>query len=64
MLSRSAKETFYKLAGPFMRVNAILYKNFRSPKPEQQVKVHLGTGTKEVHAGMDQYRCEHVQWKV
>lgn len=47
MLSRTAKEIFYKLAGPLMRVNAILYKSLRSPKPGQPVRVHLGPGQKK-----------------
>ncbi len=47
MISRSAKETFYKLAGPHKRVNAFFYKCFRQPKNDKQVRVHLGPGQKK-----------------
>lgn len=49
MLSRTAKETFYKLAGPLMRANAIFYKHFRSPQPGQYIRVHLGPGQKNIY---------------
>lgn len=51
MLSRTAKETFYKLAGPLMRANAIFYKHFRSPQPGQCIRVHLGPGQKKYILG-------------
>jgi len=34
-----------------MRVNAFFYKSFRSPKSEQQVRVHLGPGQKTYMPG-------------
>lgn len=51
MLSRTAKETFYKLVSPLMQANAILYKSLRSPKPGQRVRVHLGPGQKKYMPG-------------
>jgi predicted SAM-dependent methyltransferase len=52
MLSRSAKQAFYKLAGPLMRVNAFVYKNFRfQDKPEKLIKIHLGPGQKKYMPG-------------
>lgn len=48
MLSRPAKQMFYALAGPAMRVNGWLYKSFRAPRggQGQPVRVHLGPGQK------------------
>lgn len=51
MLSCTVKETFYKFASPLMRVNAFFYKTFRSPKPGDLVKVHLGPGQKKYMPG-------------
>ncbi len=50
MLSRKAKETFFKYAGPFMKVNGWLYRKFRAPK-EGTIKVHLGPGQKNYIKG-------------
>ena len=43
MLSRNAKATFYKVAGPLMRINGFIYRNFRAPT-KGHLKVHLGSG--------------------
>lgn len=43
MLSRNAKALFYLLAGPVMRLNGALYRQFRAPR-EGRVKVQLGPG--------------------
>jgi predicted SAM-dependent methyltransferase len=65
MMNRSVKEVFYRLAGPLMQINAFFYKSFRSPKPEQQTKVHLGPGQKKymdgwlnIDANMFTARCD------
>jgi len=48
MLSRTAKQTFYALAGPVMRVNGWIYKAVRAPRGggDAPVRVHLGPGQK------------------
>lgn len=51
MMSRGAKEAFYKIAGPLMRVNAVFYKNFRAPGLRDQARVHLGPGQKKYMDG-------------
>ena len=51
MLSRSSKKAFYRIAGPLMRLNAILYRAFRSPTPGESLKVHLGPGQKKYMSG-------------
>jgi predicted SAM-dependent methyltransferase len=43
MLSRKAKETFYKVTGPFMWINGLIYRAFRTPKGGV-LKAHLGPG--------------------
>jgi predicted SAM-dependent methyltransferase len=45
MLSRKAKDIFYTFAGPFMKVNGYIYRNFRA-QTEGQLVVHLGPGQK------------------
>ena len=46
MLSRRIRNTYYALAGPFMVLNGILYKQLRAPRarPGQVLRVHLGPG--------------------
>lgn len=51
MLSRGTKEVFYKLASPFMRVNALIYKKFRLQKSAHSLKAHLGPGQKKYIPG-------------
>ena len=51
MISRFEKEAFYILAGPFMRMNALIYKNLRAPRAGQFVKAHLGPGQKKYMPG-------------
>jgi SAM-dependent methyltransferase len=46
MLSRNAKAAFYAAAGPFMSINAVLYRHLRAPK-NGPLKVHLGPGQKK-----------------
>ena len=46
MLSRKAKATFYKVAGPLMKVNGFIYRTFRAPT-KGMLKVHLGPGQKK-----------------
>jgi predicted SAM-dependent methyltransferase len=43
MLSRRAKDTFYKVAGPLMKINGYAYRHFRAPK-QGALKVQLGPG--------------------
>jgi predicted SAM-dependent methyltransferase len=43
MLTRTAKATFYKCAGPLMKANGFLYRHLRSPR-SGTIKVHLGPG--------------------
>jgi predicted SAM-dependent methyltransferase len=43
MISRKAKAAFYLLAGPLMKMNAVLYRYFRAPK-DGTLRVHLGPG--------------------
>ena len=45
MLSRKAKETFYIVAGPLMKINGLIYRFFRAPT-DGELKVHLGPGQK------------------
>lgn len=50
MLSRKTKEAFYRVAGPLMKVNGILYRAFRAAR-KGQLKVHLGPGKKNYIEG-------------
>ena len=50
MISRRAKAALYGAAGPFMRLNGILYKHLRAPR-RGVVKVHLGPGQKNYLPG-------------
>ena len=50
MLSRGAKEAFYRVAGPIMTVNGMVYRGFRAPRAGQ-VKVQLGPGQKNYLPG-------------
>jgi predicted SAM-dependent methyltransferase len=50
MLSHKTKATFYAVAGPFMRINGIVYRYFRAPR-EGRVRVHLGPGQKNYIEG-------------
>jgi len=43
MISRTAKTTFYAVAGPAMAMNARIYRALRAPT-QGQVRVHLGPG--------------------
>ncbi len=43
MLSRRAKELYFRLAAPLMRINGMIYRNFRAPR-KGDLKVHLGPG--------------------
>lgn len=43
MLSRRFKEMFYQFTGPLMKINGVVYKNFRAPR-KGNVRVHLGPG--------------------
>jgi predicted SAM-dependent methyltransferase len=43
MLSRGAKDAFYKAAGPIMKVNGMLYRGFRAPR-QGPLRVQLGPG--------------------
>ena len=45
MISHKKKLFYYLAAGPFLKLNGILYRIFRAPK-EGLVKVHLGPGIK------------------
>lgn len=51
MLSRSAKNAFYLVAGPLMAVNALAYKYLRQPVSGETVRVHLGPGQKKYIKG-------------
>lgn len=51
MLSRNVKDAFYKFAGPFMRMNAKVYRTFRFQYVQRHIKVHLGPGQKKYLAG-------------
>ena len=44
MLTRQAKAAFYLFAGPLMKINGFLYRNFRAKK--SGLRVHLGPGQK------------------
>lgn len=64
MLSRRAKATFYRVAGPLMQINGWIYRYFRAPKTGD-VKVHLGPGQERyipgwvnVDANMFTGRCD------
>lgn len=48
MLSRTVKDLFYTTAGPVMRLNGWVYRNFRTPKKSDKnaQRVHLGPGQK------------------
>ena len=43
MLSRNAKAMFYRIAGPLMRINGLVYRYFRAPR-KSDIRVHLGPG--------------------
>jgi predicted SAM-dependent methyltransferase len=45
MISRRAKESFYHIAGPLMRLNGALYRVVRAPR-DGHTRVHLGPGQK------------------
>jgi predicted SAM-dependent methyltransferase len=45
VLSRTAKATFYTMAGPLMKANGLLYRQFRAPRGGA-LRVHLGPGQK------------------
>jgi predicted SAM-dependent methyltransferase len=53
MMSRTAKDAFYKLAGPFMYVSGKAYELFKSPASNNAdaIKVHLGPGQKNYMEG-------------
>jgi predicted SAM-dependent methyltransferase len=53
MMSRTAKDAFYKIAGPFMLVAGKAYETFKSPASNNKdiVKVHLGPGQKNYMEG-------------
>lgn len=51
MLSRGIKQSFYKVASPLMRANALLYRTLRSPRSGATLKVHLGPGQKNYMLG-------------
>jgi predicted SAM-dependent methyltransferase len=53
MISRKLKSTFYRVAGPFMRINGVLYKQFKSPPKDNRnvIKVHLGPGKRNYMNG-------------
>jgi hypothetical protein len=42
MLTKTAKATFYALAGPLMRANALLYRAALAPDASKQGRLHLG----------------------
>lgn len=46
MLSRSAKNAFYIISGPLMKLNGWIYRNFYAPYKSDsgQIKLHLGPG--------------------
>jgi len=50
MLSRFAKATYYRVAGPFMALNGTLYRHFRAPRSGLQ-RVHLGPGQRNYIEG-------------
>lgn len=50
MLTRKAKQLFYAFAGPLMKANGSLYRQFRAPK-EARLRVHLGPGQEKYIAG-------------
>jgi predicted SAM-dependent methyltransferase len=65
MLSRAAKEFFYRIAGPLMRANAYIYRTFRAPSDSRPLKAHLGPGQRKyldgwinVDANMFTARCD------
>ena len=49
MLSRTIKASFFVVAGPFMRLNGLLYKSLRAP--ESGIRAHLGPGRKRYLPG-------------
>jgi predicted SAM-dependent methyltransferase len=50
VLSRTAKATYYALAGPLMKANGLAYRWFRAPR-HGPLKVHLGPGQQNYIAG-------------
>lgn len=43
MLSRRARAAFYRVTGPLMRINGLVYRCFRAPR-KGDLRVHLGSG--------------------
>lgn len=50
MLKRSTKSLFYAVAGPAMRINAMVYRAARAPKARSG-RIHLGPGQKNYIPG-------------
>jgi SAM-dependent methyltransferase len=50
VLSRRAKAAFFQLAGPLMRINAVVHRHLRAPR-EGELRVHLGPGRKNYIEG-------------
>ena len=53
MISRRAKELFYTMVGPVMRLNGAIYRASRAPQKDgkELVRVHLGPGQSNYLAG-------------
>jgi len=53
MISRRAKELFYTMVGPVMRLNGAIYRASRAPQEDgkELVRVHLGPGQSNYLAG-------------
>jgi len=51
MLTRIQKEAFYRLAGPLLAANALVYKALRAPRQPASLKVQLGPGQKNYLPG-------------
>ena len=67
MLTRQAKDLFYRVAGPLMRLNGAFYKAFRSPASRNPgtIRVQLGPGQRHyldgwinVDANMFTAKCD------
>lgn len=67
MLTRTIKKLFYDLAGPMMKINAAIYRNFRADGAVRRspVRLHLGPGQKaylpgwiNIDANMFTGKCE------
>lgn len=50
MLRRGVKEAFYRVAGPVMKVNGLLYRGLRAPR-NGDLKVQLGPGQRNYMPG-------------